>query len=381
VNSGTITPAQLASSDGEITPAEVEAYEASQRAAEDDEAERLQALEDEERDDDPAHDERLAAWTAFRTAGPDLMGLDTSAPIAWVQGAERIIRRGERQMWVANFGEGKTQAAVQFAAQVCRAGGHVIYLDVENDTREMAERLQPVVESLGECGTDERLAYRTDADLLIDGNKLASLVAALPTADLLVIDSYTRVLASLGVDENDNKAIAQFTREFVDVIAQQVGLAVLILDNTGHEGTRARGAVSKQALVETIYAVSGGKAISESEHGTLKLKLARSRSGKLAKYVTACAGGGSYGPLEPQEGDAPRESVTGEKKAAAKQRIVEHMTSEPDSAFTAKDLEGVVDVKRKTIGERYMPELIAEGLVNRVELDGVVHKWQVRIVD
>ena len=44
------------------------------------------------------------------------------------------------------------------------------------------------------------------------------------------------------------------------MIAQQAGVAVLILDNTGHaEGTRARGAVSKTALVEAAYTVTGGR--------------------------------------------------------------------------------------------------------------------------
>jgi hypothetical protein len=117
------------------------------------EHERLQQQawsEEDAVDQVPAPTPAELAWEDFRDNGVDLLSVDTSSPVEWVPGAEGIIRKGERQSWVANYGEGKTQAAVQFAAQVCKAGGRVIYIDVENDTREMAERLKPVIESLGD---------------------------------------------------------------------------------------------------------------------------------------------------------------------------------------------------------------------------------------
>ena len=337
-------------------------------------------LEEEERGGREAEDEvralqgeeRLAAWAAFRGHGQDLLAVDTTGPIEWMPGGEHIIRRAERQMWVANFGEGKTQAAVQFAAQVCKAGGHVIYLDVENDTREMAERLQPVVASFGDCGTRERLAYRTDADLLTDEGKLREFVAALPTADILIIDSLTRVLATLGVDENSNEQIAHFTRSFVDVLKNEVGLATLILDNTGHEGTRARGAVSKAALVEAVYVVSGGTKISAAKHGALKLKRTRSRSGKLAAVVTAESGGGSYGPLEPQEGEPMPEPKVNEADGR-KDEILRYMSKH--TVVNKKLLAETFDVKPQTIG-RYMADLEADGAVQEHRSDTKYKEWE-----
>ncbi len=276
-----------------ITPEEVAEDLRLQREAELAEQDRIVA--DAERESD---------WTGYLAGSRELLDEDTTSPIAWVPGCERIIRRGERQSWIAGYGEGKTMAAIMLAAQVCQDGGHVVYLDVENDPREMAERLKPVVASFGDCGTRERLAYRTTADAFTDPERAAELVAALATADLLIVDSLTRVLAAADIDENVNSEVAKFTADIVDVIAQEHDTATIILDNTGKDADRgARGAVSKAALVEAVYSVTGGKDIAEDRHGTLTLKLTRSRSGKLAKVVTAGAGGGDYSRLTVQEGE------------------------------------------------------------------------------
>jgi KaiC/GvpD/RAD55 family RecA-like ATPase len=287
------------------------------------EAARLIAGTTADDDWDPGPDLDPEGWTEWQAAAVDLLGVDTSGEIEWVPGADRIIRKGERQTWVANYGGGKTQAAVQFTVQVCQAGGRVVYVDVENDRREMAERLKPVVGQWGaEQAVRDRLIYLPSLDLpaiLEDEQLMNAFVRLMAATDLLVIDSLTRVLAGFGYDEDSNKDIARFMRRLPDALAAS-GIAVLILDNTGHDESRARGAVSKTALIEAAYAVSGGKTISEAKHGTIKLKRTRSRSGKLADYITAEAGGGDYGPLVAQEGPAPVET---DKVAAREKRRAE----------------------------------------------------------
>jgi hypothetical protein len=251
-------------------------------------------------------DEELAELRAWRdVSGFDLLSADTSQPIPWVPGAELIIRAGERQSWVASYGEGKTQAALHLAAQVAEAGGRVVYVDVENDAREMAERLQPIVDSWGAREAWAARAFYLDkldlGAVMQSAELLRSWVAAIAPADLLIIDSWTRVLSQFGMDEDSNRDVTRFMRECVDPLAKY-GIAVLILDNTGHDKRRARGAVSKAATVEAVYKVTGGKALSPTDHGTLKLTLARSRSGKLAKRVQAGSGGGEFDRLTPQDG-------------------------------------------------------------------------------
>lgn len=244
----------------------------------------------------------LREWQA--TKGADLMDVDTTLPVRWVPGAERIIRAGERQSWLASEGEGKTQAAVHLAVQVVAAGGRVVYVDVENDRLEMAERAQPIAAALG-VDTRGSLFYLDDinlSDVHESDDLLDAWVRGIWGADLIIIDSWTRVLNDFGLDEDSNRDVTTFMRRCIDPLHRR-GIAVLILDNTGKDQSRgARGAKSKSATVEAVYNVSGGKAITQTEHGTLKLKRTRCRGGKLAKQVEAGSGGGSFTPLRPVEG-------------------------------------------------------------------------------
>lgn len=294
--------------------------------------------------------ERLEHFHQWRDGGYNIMGVDTSGPVVWVPGAERIIRRGERQCWVAREGGGKTQAALHLAAQVCEAGGRVIYVDVENDRQEMAERVQPIAEAWGAtAAVNERLAYLPDLSfpkLREDGDLLYSFVGAVRQVDLLVMDSWTRVLNSFGLEEDSNRDIARFMEEFVDPLARH-GVTVLILDNTGKKGEDARGAVSKRALVESVYNVSGGKTVKPDRHGKLELKLDRSRSGKLADYVTAGSGGGDYERLTAQVGDAPvkRDADVTARHSLLRARFHDH----PDEVYDRDALATLTGASRSSI--------------------------------
>ncbi len=140
----------------------------------------------------------LREWQA--TKGADLMDVDTTLPVRWVPGAERIIRAGERQSWLASEGEGKTQAAVHLAVQVVAAGGRVVYVDVENDRLEMAERAQPIAAVLG-VDTRGSLFYLDDinlSDVHESDDLLDAWVRGIWGADLLIIDSWTRCLTTSG---------------------------------------------------------------------------------------------------------------------------------------------------------------------------------------
>ncbi len=244
----------------------------------------------------------LREWQA--TKGADLMEVDTAQEVKWVPGADRIIRAGERQSWLAAEGEGKTQAAVHLAVQVVAAGGRVVYVDVENDRLEMAERAQPIAKALG-VDTRDRLFYLDNLNLSQvhgDADLLDAWVKGIWGADLLIIDSWTRVLNDFGLDEDSNRDVTTFMRRCIDPL-HKVGIAVLILDNTGKdEGRGARGAKSKSATVEAVYKVKGGKSITQAEHGTLKLTRDRCRGGKLAKHIEAGSGGGTFTALAPVEG-------------------------------------------------------------------------------
>jgi hypothetical protein len=302
----------------------------------------------------------LREWSDF-----DLLTADTTQPVRWVPGAERIIRAGERQSWIAREGEGKTQAAVLLAVQVASAGGRVAYVDVENDKLEMAERFQPVFDAW-----DAREGWRRNgvyiprldlAAVLASEPLLVAWVEAIYPVDLLILDSWSRLLSQFGFEEDSNRDIVKFMRDVIDPLADH-GIAVLILDNTGHEGTRARGAISKSATVEAVYRVSGGKAITPERHGELKLTKTRSRSGKVAEVVKGAAGGGEFVRLAPAEAEQ-------DDKVEGRRLLVRKLLSEhPDEGFTTKRVAEVVGsllktpISEKTIG-RDLEAMEADGTI------------------
>lgn len=317
--------------------------------------------------------ERMALaerWDPLVTAGESLLDVDTESDIEWVPGAEGIIRKAERQTWVANYGQGKTQALSHLIVQVCGAGGRIIHIDAENDKREMAERIKPIAEAWG-VDIRRRHAYHSSIDVLRDPEKSKPLLAAMPVADLLVIDSLSRVLSLLGYDENSNPDVIRFMTSVVDVIAKEVGVAVLILDNTGKTGKDARGAVSKAATVEAVYEVSGGAKVSESEHGTLKLKLVRSRSGKLARLVEAGSGGGEWDRLTPgaEDGDATEDDKVTRDRLLIKSFLMDRIGQE----FTYDQIGAALTINPKTVARR-LGEIKREGFA-AVEKRGNANHW------
>ncbi|HXP37478.1 MAG TPA: AAA family ATPase [Solirubrobacteraceae bacterium] len=343
----------------------------------------------DEPDEQPTWDEiqavmrepKIEVWNQFRQAGgTDLLAIDTSKPIEWVKGAERIIRSRERQSWIASQGEGKTQAAIHLAVQVCAAGGRVIYVDVENDPTEMASRFQSVVASLGaESDVRERFSYLPDLNFkTIHGSTdhMALWAQALIVSDLLVIDSLARVLAMCGYDENSNPDFADFMGTYIDPIAKHGGgAAILMLDNVGHEGSHARGAINKAALVEAVYRVSGGKDVKPDKHGLLSLKLERSRSGLVADYVRAEAGDGHYGPLEAQDGSPPK-SGAGEAALKRRQEIAAWMHEHSDEDFTVQGVKSGFGTTATTNTIRAdLEHLVASGDLQRTRLDDKKANW------
>jgi AAA domain len=305
------------------------------------EAARLDEVERLRDAGDPAADDEavvvLREWQA--TKGADLMDVDTTLPVRWVPGAQRIIRAGERQSWLASEGEGKTQAAVHLAVQVVAAGGRVVYIDVENDRLEMAERAQPIADALG-IDTRGSLFYLDDvnlSDVHESADLLDAWVRGIWGADLLIIDSWTRVLNDFGLDEDSNRDVTTFMRRCIDPLHKR-GIAVLILDNTGKDQSKgARGAKSKSATVEAVYKVSGGKAITQTEHGTLKLTRTRCRGGKLAKQVEAGSGGGSFTPLRPVEG---ADAATQNRRATLRDELGKLGPSSVKDVIRSRDWDG-----------------------------------------
>jgi hypothetical protein len=228
----------------------------------------------------------------------DLTAVDTSDPRPWTRGAHRIVRPGNKVVWFSPRGVGKSLAAKLLAVQIIEEGGSVIYVDLENGARRMAERLDAILTDRDpelRTAISERLDYRPHARIIapLDPDLWLPSFAG---RDLAVIDSMARALGHLGLDENSNADVARFMVEAIDPIAAQ-GTAVLLLDNVGHdEANRTRGGSAKLDLTELAYKVTADS-IAPDKHGTIRLERVRTRDGDEAIHLEVEAGDGTYGRL------------------------------------------------------------------------------------
>jgi hypothetical protein len=250
-------------------------------------------------DDDLTDDD---AFALIERSITDLAAVDTSAPRPWIDGMDGFMRPGTRAIWFAPQGEGKSIAALVAAVDVVAAGGSAAYIDLENGRLRMADRLEAVLgdrpDSVREDMKDpERWSYMDgfDFNALAHPKVMAHWRTMFAETDLVVLDSMTRIMGQLGLNEESNPAVAQFVTQYVDPITATEWPSVLLLDNTGHTATeRPRGGSAKLGLFELAYRVSGGQTCSPTKHGTIRLKRTRHRDGDELVELTLGAGGGKY---------------------------------------------------------------------------------------
>jgi AAA domain len=257
----------------------------------------------------------------------DLLSIDTSTPRPWTPGAKRIMRPGLRSIWFGSRGQGKSLAAMIIATQVIEGDGSVAYADWENGPRRQAERLETILEDRPDttrAAVAQRLDYRPAVRLgkLADAKAVAEWAALFAGRDLVIVDSATRALGQLALDENAAGDVAAFMTRYIDPIAEQ-GTAVLLLDNTGHEERdRTRGSSAKLDLCELAYRVTS-QAIAPDRAGTITLDRVRTRDGDEARQLVAHVGEGSYSTIH-----QPEQS---ERQAAVVEAILAYLEEHPGS--------------------------------------------------
>lgn len=271
----------------------------------------------------------------------------------YVPGCSPYLIAGKRYLVPASAGTGKTLGAIVIAVEIVANGGAVAVVDVENGPEEYASRLQDVLGDRGElaaaCG--ERLRYYAWPTLRTDWDA-GEWSDALSGADLVVFDSSRLILSGAGLVEDSNDDYAQFVNGLL-IPLSRAGIATLVLDNTGHEGERARGASSKSDLNEVVYVAVVTQPFDRDQTGELQLHRRRTRFSGIPEKLTMTLGGGTYTAPIPVVSDcASRAAKSGRDLESLIEPAVRYIEQHPEVTRrddVAKGLEVAAAVGRKVV--------------------------------
>jgi len=239
-----------------------------------------------------------------------------------------LLYPGSSHLLSAPPKQGKSFLALLATLQEARAGGHVVYYDLENDDRTLVRRLR----SIG--ATDQDLARIT----LVRGSSGTTLaflrqVCRERQASLCIVDGLSILLSGAGLDENSNVGVGSFWTREIEPIAT-AGASVLVLHHTTKAGESPRGASALNAVVTgASLTMLQDKRWSKHKSGSAVLSLQGDRHGAIESagdiVATLCVTPRPDG-LELQLLDATH--------AAARQLINLHRACEPGSSHSRTDL-------------------------------------------
>lgn len=211
-------------------------------------------------------------------------------------------------------GSGKSWIAMEAAAQILRAGGSVLYVDLEDHAGSVAARM--IALGIDRATLIDRFVYISP---LGAWNKIVSdwvVNCCLErTVELAVIDSTGEAMALDGAKPNDDDDTARWFRKVPRTIAR-TGAAVLLLDHvpkaTDAPTGYAIGSQRKRAAIDgASYRVDVGVAPARGTPGHLKLVTAKDRGGtyqhghKVADIDIVDTDGGTSVTIKPPNTGLP----------------------------------------------------------------------------
>lgn len=188
-----------------------------------------------------------------------------------------LIHEGAATLCVGPGGSGKTWIALRAAFYGPLAGRRVAWVDLDNmGLDQLVGRL--AVLGLAGAVSDDDLCY-FDGGCFDDLGVLLSAVEA-SDADLVIIDSLIGLLSLAGVEsENDNGAVRAALQRLRDVLNRRRQRTLLVIDHTGHQVGRARGASAKAQWAEAVIEVVTVTAPARDREGRLRLVSRKDRRG------------------------------------------------------------------------------------------------------
>lgn len=282
--------------------------------------------------------------------------------------ADSLLYPGRINALNGEPGGGKTWVALQAAAEVIKAGGHVIFVDLEDHAPSTIARLR----ALG-CDDDdirERFHY-VKPDRPMSPEALEYLEARIVELGvvLVVIDSVGELMSLQSVKPNDDDAVAALYRSIPRRLAA-CGPAVLLVDHVPKDNTTsplyAIGSQRKRAAVDgASFMVSTVKAFAAGHDGILKLVTAKDRlgnfvTGQAAAVVTVTSSeDGSRIGLDVAEPDVM--GATGEVRQTSNMaKMSRFLEGQPGKRAIRADIEKYSGVSSRNVST-VIKQLVAEG--------------------
>lgn len=217
----------------------------------------------------------------------DLVSLDLAPPEPPSIGG--IVYPGRRHVFSGEPESLKTWAALVLCVDCLRAGGHVVYVDMENGHRAILERLRCLGVLDDEIG---RFLYVNPDEPMTEPSVLGDVRAMLAFLKpaLWVMDSFTGALALHGLDSNSAVEVEGFYRQVVDPITAD-GTAFLAIDHLPKDKDRrgkfSIGSERKIAAADVHLGFEVIAPFGRGKNGLAKVLTHKDRPGWLKRPKTA----------------------------------------------------------------------------------------------
>lgn len=215
-----------------------------------------------------------------------------------VPGTGGLLHRRVAAVVFSERGQGKSTVVLATCVAAAAAGEKVLYLDRENGaalTRERVEALLDAHEEWGDPVGDGQFVGRHYPEMASrwSPDAFAEAIAGLDFG-VVAYDSLREFLARLDLDPDREKDISTFFGLAVTPLLRR-GLAVALLDNTGHAETgRPKGSGTKLDAAQQAYQVATTSQFSAVEAGRISITCTRSRHGDLGRQWSMRVGGGLF---------------------------------------------------------------------------------------
>jgi hypothetical protein len=215
--------------------------------------------------------------------------------------AEPMLVKGRVHCVFGGPGQAKSLWLLWQILLAIRAGYRVLFLDEETGHNETTERLVAMGATSAELAAITYLPYALPG--MSQAEQAAAILAGIDEEgfDLIATDSMSKLLAAVGIEENDNTGVTQFMASWMTPAAHVLGKTVVFIDHTGKvddDGSYSRGASSKLADVDIQWHVKATAPPNRTSMGRIVATCKKDRTATVPATVRYIVGGDGTGVIK-----------------------------------------------------------------------------------